>query len=225
MKKEFIPFPSTKFAEIFQNHQIKFAFVQETPTAYTQLHGSVNCRDFLADVLHAEDIKEYFAIYGFSWNPEKKQIDRDATKLVMHFETSEQLEELKKNLHILHEWESRWKLRKTKILTVDEKTAIIKGSSFYLRKGFAISLYTYLLKCYSLTDNFANLTGNELNYYTQCGSNFEKLLINFRKVLARKGSICGVSNGSDSTIHNYAGFVAVCCHPSYQIYGKYLNKL
>ena len=227
MKKEFVRLvEETNFAEIFQNHQIQFAFVKETPTEYIQQHGKVNCRDFLADVLHAEDTMKKFSIYSFTWNPKKEQIDRNATKLVVYFDKPEQLQELKKNLHVLHNWETHWKLRKTKILTVDKKTAIIIGSRFYLRKGFAISLYTYLLKAYSLSGDFENLTGNELEYYERCGTNLQKLLYNFRKLLAYKTNVSGVDQSSSSDgIHNYAGFVAVCSHPAYQKHGRYLESL
>lgn len=227
MKKEFIEFPSfTSFAEIFQSREIKFAFVTETDTTYTQQHGKVLCRDFLADVLHAEDQKKAFSIYNFKWNPEKEHIDRDATKLVMFFETPEQLKELKKNIHILNNLEISWTLRKTRILTVNEKTAIIIGSRFYLRKGFAISLYSYLLKSYSLAADFNDLTSNELSYYQTCGESFQKLLKNFRQVLAYKTNVSGVNTKySDSIIHNYAGFVAVCTYPAYQSHAVFLQNL
>jgi len=227
MKKEFIPFEQLiAFAEIFQNNEIQFAFVKETPLEYEQQHGKVNCRDFLADILHAESINNRFSIYNFSWNPKKNKIDRDATKLVVFFKTASQLQELKRNLPLLHAWETKWKLRKTKILTVDAKTAIIIGSRFYLKKGFAISLYTYLLKAYALSSNFGTLTGNELKYYQDCGNNFFKLLENFRKVLAYKTPVSGIhSSYSDSIKHNYAGFVSVCAHASYQTHGEYLESL
>jgi len=111
-------------------------------------------------------------------------------------------------------------------LTVDAKTAIIIGSRFYLKKGFAISLYTYLLKAYSLSSTFEALTGNELKYYHNCSNNFFKLLENFRKVLAYKTTVSGTNTGSHSSItHNYAGFVSVCAHESYQTHGLYLESL
>lgn len=226
MKKKFVPFKDTYFNEIFQSNVIKFAFVKETETEYIQQHGSVNCRDFLADVLHAEDIKEEFSIYKFSWNPDKTLIDRDKTKLVVKFQTTDQLNELKRNLHKLHELETKWKLRKTKILTVDSNTAIIIGSRFYLKKGFAISLYTFLLKAFAIAPTFDELTGNELNYYTQCGDNFQKLLDNFRKVLALKATVSGVTYyTNNSYTHNFAGFVAVCTSSSLQAHCAYLETL
>lgn len=226
MKKQFIKYPDTHFNEIFQSNVIKFAFVKETATEYIQQHGNVNCRDFLADVLHAEYMKQRFSIYKFTWDPEVDLIDRDATKLVMTFQTDQQLQELKKNLHKLHDLEVYWKLRKTKILTVNKKTAIIIGSRFYLKKGFAISFYTFLLKAFALAPSFEDLTGNEAHYYTSCGSNFDKLIKNFRKVLAYKTTVSGLEvHEPDHVIHNYAGFVAVCNHPTYQKHGRYLESL
>ncbi len=226
MKKQFIPYKETYFNEIFQSNVIKFAFVKETPDAYVQQHGNVNCRDFLADVLHAESINEFFAIYKFCWNPKVDKIDRDATKLVVSFQQESQLKNLKKNLPELHKLETTWKLRKTKVLTIDSKTAIIVGSPFYLKKGFAISLYTFLLKAFALASTFEDLTGNEAMYYNYCGSNFDKLIKNFRKVLAYKTTVSGLkSNEPDHNIHNYAGFVAVCRHPNYQKHGRFLENL
>jgi hypothetical protein len=224
--KKFIPPKETYFAEIFQSHVIKFAFVTETPTTYEAQHGLVNCRDFLADVLHAEDMGKVFKIYNFSWDPERTKVDRDATKLVMVFNTSEQLTELKKNLHMLHAYEKSWKLRKTRIITISKTKAIIIGSRFYLKKGFAISLYTFLLKAFSISDSLETLTGNEKEYYESCGTNFNKLLTNLRKVLALNTNVAGVDIYHDSSItHNYAGFVAVCKHPIYQKHAKYLETL
>lgn len=226
MKKQFIPYKETYFNEIFQSNIIKFAFIKETPDAYVQQHGSVNCRDFLADVLHAESQNEFFSIYKFSWDPKVDKIDRDATKLVVSFQLADQLKNLKKNLSELHKLETLWKLRKTKILTIDSKTAIIIGSRFYLKKGFAISLYTFLLKAFALTSNFKELTGNEANYYNSCGQNFDKLIKNFRKVLAYKTTVSGVDTYKpDYTIHNNAGFVAVCSYPAYQEHGRFLESL
>lgn len=222
--KKFIDIPNVKFAEIFQSNKIQFAYVKETKDAYTQLHGKIDCRDFLADVLHAEETDEPFEIWGFKWDPEVKQIDRDATKLVMFFNKESQLEKLKQNLHKIHELESTWKLRKTRIITINKTTAIIIGSRFYLRKGFAISLYTFLLKAFAITDKFKSLTGNELKYYEQCGSNFTKLINNFRKVLKRTGSMSGVTHDSNSIIHDKAGFVSVCTN-NRNIYGVYLASL
>lgn len=226
MKKHFIPYEKTHFSEIFQSNIIKFAFVKETPDAYVQQHGSVNCRDFLADVLHAESLNQYFSIYNFSWNPEVDKIDRDATKLVVSFQLDSQLENLKKNLPELHKLETAWRLRKTKILTIDSKTAIIVGSRFYLKKGFAISLYTFLLKAFAITSRFKELTGNEANYYASCGSSFDKLIKNFRKVLAYKTTVSGLEDYQpDHIIHNYAGFVAVCTYPAYQTHARFLESL
>jgi len=226
MKKQFIPYKTTHFNEIFQSNVIKFAFVKEIPDAYVQQHGSVNCRDFLADVLHAESLNQYFSLYKFSWNPEVDKIDRDATKLVVSFQLNSQLENLKKNLPELHKLETAWRLRKTKILTIDSKTAIIVGSRFYLKKGFAISLYTFLLKAFAIAPKFEELTGNEANYYNSCGSNFDKLIKNFRKVLAYKTTVSGVIDDKpDHVVHNYAGFVAVCCNPAYQTHGRFLESL
>lgn len=223
--KKLIPFPQTSFAEIFQSNIIKFAFVKETPTEFVQQHGLVNCRDFLADVLHAEDIKQKFTIYKFSWDPKKEKVDRDATKLLMSFHTQDQLKTLKRNLHQLHAYEKQWKLRKTKIITISNKEAIIIGSRFYLKKGFGISLYTFLLKAFAIADSMQTLTGNEREYLVRCDGYFQKLLANFRKVLAYKASVCGVTDDSLYNIHNYAGFVGVCAHPSYQAHSEYLRKL
>lgn len=216
------------FAEIFQQNKTKFAFVKETaPREYKQQHGLVQCRDFLNDVLTAEADKETFSIYSFSWNPKKNLIDRDATKLYIKLPTSLEKDNLIANLSALHEIEKTNKLKRTRVYSISDHEVVVIGSSFWLKKCWAISLYTFILKCLTMSNDFSNLTSNEQEYLSRCGGNFHKLLKNIRTVLKAKGSVHGVKGAKENTVykHNYSGFVAVCSNGGMNIYNVTLEEL
>lgn len=210
MKKELIAISEGNFAEIFQENQIKFAFISETRDSFKQQHGLVLCRDFLLDILHAEETKTSFEIWGFKWDPTKKQIDRDKTKLLITFPNSSYLETLEKNLHLLHAFEKQNKLLKTKIIKYSDKRAVIIGSRQYLKKSWALSFYTFLLKAYSITEHLDELTGSEKTYVYRCGiPAINKLKLLFKYLLKQKTSVSGVKSTSDIVVHDSAGFVSV----------------
>ena len=217
---------NNEFAEIFQQNKTKFAFAKQTsPKEYKQQHGLVKCRDFLCDVLQAEEQNAPFAIYNFSWDPKIDRIDRDSIKLYIKFESAEEKKTLKRNLSTLHTIEKNQKLKRTRVLDVSNTEAIIIGSSLWLKKGWAISLYTFILKCLTVSYDFTELPRNEQCYLEDAGNNFYKLIRNIRKMLRIKGNVSGVNDGSPSMIHNYAGFVSVCSGNNYNHYSKHLDKL
>ena len=229
MKYTLETLPDSYFAEIFQENKTKFAFVkQETRTHFTQQHGLVNCRDFMSDVLYSEEINEYINIYSFQWDPETQKIDRDATKFMVRFQNEGNYTELKKNLPLIHTFEKKNNLKPTKILHIDPTTAIIIGSPMYLRKGWALSFYTWLIKAYTINSDFNELTGNEGKYYREANKKgkLNKLMSNFRKLLRVKGNTTGIKETEDIYVHhNYAGFVSVCTNASINKYSKALNKM
>lgn len=220
--KPVITVADKNLAEIFQSNVIKFAFVKETPTAFKQQHSLVLCRDFLLDVLFAEDQNKPFAIYKFSWDPHEQKIDRDATKLYLTFANTTQLLRLKKNLKIIHAFEKENHLKRTQIkVQEDEKSAVIIASPLYLKRSWALSFYTFLLKIYAIGDSFKDATSVEKEYVKNVGiKKIQFLMKNFRTMLKQKApSVSGVEpNEPDSIIHDCAGWVAVCT-------GKSFNRL
>lgn len=235
MKKELKLIPQTYFAEIFQQNQFKFAFVKEGNTTYTQQHGLVLCRDFLLDVLFAEESKKTFKIYNFAWNPNKTRIDRDRTKLVINFPNKTYITTLKANLHLLHAFEKVNNLRPTRIITYKNSTNItVIGSAQYLRKAWALSFYTFLLKAFSISDTLENLSGTESGYVSQVTiSKLNFLMQNFRELLSIKGSVCGVDtfeegigqNGKDLYRHNNSGFVSVLTNKTINSYSNNFESM
>lgn len=66
-----IPYPDTpNLMEISQFKTVKFSFVNKKENTLTEIIANVLCRDFLGDVLLAEENKKPFEIYRFRYNPE-----------------------------------------------------------------------------------------------------------------------------------------------------------
>lgn len=227
--KPVLKLDNKNLAEIFQKNLIKFAFVKETPDHYEQQHSMVLCRDFLLDVLFAEDQKTPFQIYKFLWDPEEQQIDRDATKLYVTFANTGQLRVLQKNLHIIHTFEKENHLKRTQIkVQEDKKSAVIIASSLYLKKSWALSFYTFLLKVFAIGDSFEEATSVEGDYVSNVGvDKIIFLMENFREMLKQKSTTVSGVNATepDYIIHDNAGWVALCTGKCYNKLSKNFSKL
>jgi len=66
-KVEIESFPEKSLSEIYQDVDLKFAFVSRPKDGYKQCHGFVKCRDFLQDAVCAEFNGSEAAIYGFHY--------------------------------------------------------------------------------------------------------------------------------------------------------------
>lgn len=218
---------SSSFAEIFQQTSIKFAYAKPSGKGYIeQQHGFVDCRDFLGDVLWLEQQKKKGCIYSFCWDPAKEQIARDKTYLLIKFPNKGYIHTFLSNLDYLNNYEKTWHFTPTKVQTTDrENVLLLTGSKMYLRKIWLISLYTYLIKAYSITSNFDDLSGNEGTYFNQVGkTNFWNLMNNLRKFMKIGNKVTDEHEDLHS-IHYQSGFVAMCKNNLYPMQKKFKKEL
>ena len=207
--------PKKNYAEEFQTNQVRFSYVYKIDNnTYEQLHSYILCRDFLGDALHSMESKKDFSLYGFNWKHDSK-FQRDKTRFVIQFPSKKDVETLKENLPLLNKIEKANKFAQTKILDITESCIIIEGSSKWMKRLWTISLYSYLLKTFSINSNFNELTGKEKIYYDRTAKKLKLLLKsnNINKMFKKTSFI--ISKSTDNYyIHNYNGFVALCETPN-----------
>lgn len=197
IKLELFPMKSTN--EIFQSLDIKFSFVNSD---YKQVSNPIKCRDFLGDVLFSRKIGKSVSIYGFNYNFQTNPYDTKKTRISMKFPNKESFDYLVANIHKLNELETSFGLTKTKLMTTqDKQTLVVVGSNVWQSAPWKISLYTFLLKMYSYTDE-NSLESPEDGYYEVLKGNLSKLMskIKVRKVMWYDDV---------GWTHNYSGFVSV----------------
>lgn len=203
--------PKKTYAEDFQTNQFRFSYVYKVNnTTYEQLHSYILCRDFLGDALYSMESKKDFLIYGFSWKHTSK-FQKDKTRFVIQFPSKQGVETLKENLHILNKIEKANRFFQTKIIDVTESCIIIEGSKKWMDRLWTISLYSYLLKAFSINSNFNLLTGKEKSYYEQTKLQLAELLTsnNISKWIKKTNFV--ISNDTDNySIHFNNGFVSLC---------------
>src|SRR3989304_2837017 len=112
------------YFESVQKKHIMMAFsnLNKEINTVTDVFFPVLCRDFFGDCLYAEATPCKTHIYGFSYDPEIKKIDRDKTRLTVEFPSKEVKEIFNSNLSILYSIENQNKLMETHVEEIDEKT-------------------------------------------------------------------------------------------------------
>lgn len=213
-----IPYPDTpNLIELSQFKTVKFSFVNKKENTLTEIIANVLCRDFLGDVLIAEERKEPFEIYRFRYNPNTTKIDRDKTRLSIHILDEEEQENLFNNLSILNMIEESLGQDKTQIFTTDKNNIFfIEGSNWWLQTTIHLSFYTFLIKC--LLYKYNNLTfwkeelkkihSNEANYMRSLYPVYDKF-ISFLTTLKNTHKVSGWDNIDLETLHNYSGFFSI----------------
>lgn len=204
--------PTTKFAEIFQENNIQFSLVNKIKEdEYEELHYRIKCRDFLNDAILSENIKEPINFYGFSWKPGTLQ--RDKTRLLVYTNKKTQIEE---NLTLLNKIELENKISRTKLIKIKDFTYLIIGSPLWNKHTWTISLYSFLIKAYALTNDFNKLTSNEGYYWSALNNKYyEHLLANLKSYINKKQPVIFHSIRKKpnfftlSTAHDKSGIVSL----------------
>ena len=211
--------------EAGQTIETRMAYVhKEKNGTYTQLHDTVKCRDYLGDVLFAEEQKRTVTIYGFSWNGNKQKIDKSRTRLMIDFRGKlDMMHQFIENLEIFNRIERQHKLIKSFVEVVDNRdtTLILTGSSFWLKSVFTISLYSFLIKvcCYKFKDNknwleeMKAFGGVDSGYVKQTQQVLQFYIDNLKKIVYKLPSVIGLTavaakNTETNQVHNYSGFVS-----------------
>lgn len=134
------------YLENVQEVPIKFSYVKKhSDEEYEQLHYGVKCRDFLGDVLLAEEQDTPFTAYHFTWDNSVK-IDRDKTRLLINQSSRYPVKKrFKEHLYLLHKIEENNGLEKTVIIDVPYGF-ILEADKFWLGSTQAIWLYSFLIR-------------------------------------------------------------------------------
>ncbi|RLI53440.1 MAG: hypothetical protein DRO87_11630, partial [Candidatus Thorarchaeota archaeon] len=154
-KVKYVKFSGKKrgLSEIYQTVHLEFAFAtKEEEGVYKAAHQFVLCRDFLHDVIWSQLNKKPVLIYGFKFAANKDdRIDTDKTKLFIRKpDIANHLERVEKVLHI---FEKRMRIKKTKIYATQCKTIfLVVGSKSWMSSTQMISLYTLLIRMASNED-------------------------------------------------------------------------
>lgn len=145
--------PPKHYAEIYQNQKVQFSYASKKDDTYEQLNPFFICRDFLGDVLYAEEENKEVAVYGFEWNPKKKKIDRDATRLLLTSASEGHLTNIVANYGaILEPIEKKNDFEPTKLtlLHQDKKSyLVVEGDAVWQSSIFLMSLFSFFMKVLS----------------------------------------------------------------------------
>lgn len=192
-----------KYSEIFQSISLCFSFVKQEENTFTQLFTPVKCRDFLGDVVWANEVKKPVQIYGFTYDYKLQQIDKDALKLSITFPNPETLDNFVINFNQLTTKENSAKCKESTLLSTDDPlTLIIIADKIWQSSQWKISLFTYYLKCISYQDK-SKLQEPENKYAELLTPEIEKQFLNklFEMETIIKTELYDT--------HNCSGFVSI----------------
>ncbi len=143
---------SNTYTEIFQQVELRFSFLNQEGNDFYEQFADIKCRDYLSDVLMAEEHNVTICVYGFKYDPSESKIDRDATKLSLKFPSSEHKALFLSNIPNLHYLEDKAKYELTKVLETQlDNQLIVIGSANYLNTTPLLSLYSLLLRAMCTT--------------------------------------------------------------------------
>ena len=205
-----------EYSEIAQQKKVLFSFVNRKKEELHEMFYPVNCRDFLNDVLVAEESKEKVAIYGFRYNPHEQVLDRKATRFLITCD-AEDRDTIIDNIGLLWDIEKTNNIKRTIFYGV-EGELYIEASPIWLQSTFGISLYTFLIKALAYQYNdyntwieeLAKQDTNEGKYVSPNVKEFKLLLLNIKKVILHKKTVSGYSKDYGYRyIHNNSGLVTL----------------
>lgn len=141
-----------KLTEVGQSRSTRFALAEydDEKQVLEQLHLSVKCRDYFAEVLHGSVTKQKYLMYGFSWDGTKFQVKPEKTGIMVFISDSEQKKNFLDNFNALVEWEKFTNFGKLPELhEVDGQASslFVKCDPKWFSNTFTISLFTLLLRC------------------------------------------------------------------------------
>lgn len=202
-----------------QDISIKFSFCTLDDSSVTRLHEFVKCRDFLGDVVMANKAGISSTIYGFRVTPEELKVNPDKTQLILKF-PKVNYKKFLSNYTKLHEIEEKNGFELTKVIAVDDEHIVVIGDKWWQQSIFGISLYTYLLKVFSIPskkdiwESLGKRAIVEASYY----KNTKHILFDVFNILHKLDLSDPTGNNYTEIrqIHNYSGFVSHLCN--------YLNK-
>ena len=224
-----------KLAELLQDVKVKmsFASVSEDGESVKQLHEWVQCRDFLGDVVLANNSDETFSVYNFVTSKEKTPINKENTTLLIKFPSIALKNIFLENYKdILHVYEYGNGTALTEVIKTNRPTVLlVKADAFWQSRMFLISFYTYLIKVCSYKYIYAgNWKGeirgkgtNEANYYNRTERFWDKIFFQLKEIASVSSSPSGwnkLESMSPHAVHDQSGFVSLA---SFSMMYKGLN--
>ncbi len=176
--------PIKEYIEIGQSKKIGFSFCNKEGNRIKQMFHWVLCRDFLNDVLVAEERDMKVERYAFTYAPNKNKIDRDKTRFLLKFYDPKDIEYLLSNLSILNTIEKSNKFYPTVLRKIEKDIYLVEGSKLWLNNTFSLHLYTFLLKAmaYDYHDK-DNWLGELKQRYTNEGEYASRFIPQFESII------------------------------------------
>lgn len=141
--------PAKAYIEINQSYSLRYTYLKHVgENNYVEFFYPVKCKDFLNDILYAEETQKPVYIYGLSYDPRVDKIDRDKTRLALHFPSLEAKKKTIENLSFLHKLEKENGLEPTVITECYEHhlIAMVEGDPYWQKATYLISFYTSFLR-------------------------------------------------------------------------------
>lgn len=128
--------PYADLNEIGQSGTLKFCFARLDGDILHGQHVFVKCRDFLNDVVIAND-GQYMTptIYGFRYDGEEHPIDNDATRLVLWVRTLREAKYLEANLHKMNNMLNTAGMKRTRVSKIKCDEGIAGADWYFLVEG------------------------------------------------------------------------------------------
>lgn len=212
--------PIKEYNEIVQSKEIGFSFCNKKRNTIKQIFHWAICRDFLNDVLIAEEQNIKVNIYNFRYDPSKNKIDRDRTRFLLKFYDPKDIEYLLSNLSILNTIEKNNKFYPTILRKIEKDIYLVEGSKLWLNSTFSLHLYTFLLKAmtyeYHDKDNWLEELKqsytNEGEYANRFIPQFEDIIyISLKKLFTKGISVHGYlkKDWDIAFLHNNSGILTL----------------
>lgn len=196
------------YCEESQGNETLFSFVVPSGEEdYQELFFPVKCRDFLGDAVYVTKYGRNIPIYGFNF---KDNLDSETTMLLIQNKDKKYIDNFFNNLDKLWEIERNNGIPLTIVERVSDTEVLVFGDKLWQSKVWAISLYSFLLKCLTYPNG---AEGKELSYVRQFKEDtWKKLLASLKTLLTVKSGVTGWSNEEKIDtlkLHHYSGFVSI----------------
>ena len=231
-------FKETKFkqqlAEIPQTLPMKMAICKKNRAGkFTNVHPFVQCRDFMGDVLWANEQKRHANIYGFSYNGKTKaQLPVTSFHIAIKFPERVNLDNFYTNYAIFgSQMENHYGLQLTldHYADLNQNLLLLEVPTYWKQSNHNLSLLTFIYKCFgykldttkSFTDAVLETTSIavdwddtkktvksvEAGYMQSVVGHWSKLLSTVQEM--KVTTVSGHPNTVNiNTIHNNSGFVS-----------------
>lgn len=226
---------SKDYCEIGQTNPIKFSFINKmSEEEGTEVFTPFMCRDFFSDALYATEAQKTFGVYGFFFNPTKQKYDTDKTRLGIYFPSESTLNQFVKNFAGLVKLEVANNIKPSTMLSIDSRTILLEGDSYWQSRAYLLSFYTALVRYFSEeVDIHSSIVPQIAKKQSTDGSHIrrykvERQLTKFSENirLMDKYDYGAVGNKSDSSnvIHDGSGILGCLYTGDSNKYGEQMVK-